>query len=97
MTSMLRQITGVALGAILIAPPSSWAQQAGSPPPAPQQQQTTPPSQTTTPPNLAPNLGSSDISVQSSQTEGNFTLRVNSDLVLTNVVVRDKKGSVIQG
>lgn len=42
-------------------------------------------------------LGSSDITVQSGN-ESSFTLKVNADIVLTNVVVRDKRtGEVIQG
>jgi VWFA-related protein len=94
--TMLRQATGWAMAAMLAMPQALLAQAA-----APQQQQA-PPQQAPAPakpaPNLAPNLGSSDISVESSQAQGNFTLRVNSDLVLTNVVVRDKRtGNVIQG
>jgi VWFA-related protein len=43
-------------------------------------------------------LGSSDITVQNGSSEGSFTLKVNADIVLTNVVVRDKRtGEVIQG
>lgn len=109
--TMLGRVTGWAMAIMLVMPQAMLAQAAAPPQQAaPQQQQQAPPPQQApaqqapapapakTAPNLAPNLGSSDISVESSQTEGNFTLRVNSDLVLTNVVVRDKKtGNVIQG
>ncbi len=43
-------------------------------------------------------LGSSDITVQKATSEGSFTLKVNADIVLTNVVVRDKRtGQVMDG
>ena len=63
-------------------------QQGGKATTPPAQQGTTPPAQ----------LGSSDIVAQRGSSEGSFTLKVNADLVLTNVVVRDKKtGEVIEG
>jgi VWFA-related protein len=95
----LRQITVIMLASMLVMPPRGMAQQANphvGTVARPAAQQTAPAG---TPTQQAPaNLGSSDISVQASQDQGNFVLRMNSDLVLTNVVVRDKKsGEVIQG
>jgi VWFA-related protein len=82
------------LAGMMAAQPVSLAQAASphvgtQPPPGQTTQQPTPPAQ-------QQNLGSSDITVQKSPDEGNFVVRVNSDIVLTNVVVRDKKtGDVI--
>jgi VWFA-related protein len=90
----LRQFAVGMLSMMLAMPPAGLAQAAA---PAPQQQQQAPVSAPPAQQGSA-NLGASDITVQSSQDQGNFVLRMNSDLVLTNVVVRDKKtGEVIQG
>jgi VWFA-related protein len=97
--ALLKNTTAALLIAMTAVSPTAWAQQQTTPAPAQQSapQAAPQPSQTTTPPQPI-NLGSSDITVQSSQNQGGFVVRVNSDLVLTNVVVRDKKtGNVVQG
>jgi VWFA-related protein len=90
---MLMVATTAALSASMAIPAPLLAQQAAGQTGGQAGQQsggkgTTPPAQ----------LGSSDIVAQRGSSEGSFTLKVNADLVLTNVVVRDKKtGEVIQG
>lgn len=81
------------LAMLLAAPPSALAQAA-----TPQHPQAAHSQQQQQAPQLQQNLGSTDIAVPATQENGNYVLRVNSDLVLTNVVVRDKKtGNVIEG
>jgi VWFA-related protein len=90
---LLMVATTAALSASMAIPAPLLAQQAAGQTGGQAGQQsggkgTTPPAQ----------LGSSDIVAQRGSSEGSFTLKVNADLVLTNVVVRDKKtGEVIQG
>ena len=78
----MKQVFAIALASVLMVPPATFAQAT-----QPQSQQQ---------PAQQQNLGSSDITVQKSPEESGFVLRVNSDIVLTNVIVRDKKtGNVI--
>ncbi|MBS1801423.1 MAG: VWA domain-containing protein [Acidobacteria bacterium] len=47
---------------------------------------------------ISPALGVATASAQQAAADGTFTLKVQSDIVLTNVVVRDKKtGAVVKG
>jgi len=47
---------------------------------------------------ISPGLGVQTASAQQAAADGTFTLKVQSDIVLTNVVVRDKKtGAVVKG
>jgi VWFA-related protein len=90
--SLATRVTAGALCCLLAFPSAMLAQAAQS---AAHAQPVPQPSQTTAPTLAAPPSSTAQIA-KDAASQG-YTMRVNSEIVLTNVVVRDKQGNVVKG